>query len=234
MMRRFDLYTSQYSTLNAALVGVVVLLAWGMLIYFGLLIPSWVWWSSLIFSLVGVGMYLFTRRLLMIRAFQMSGAGITALAFGLVFWAALSSRQSYELTLSLGVFIALTLAITALGAYYHNKRRLVGKTKNPVGMVGTLDPRTATIARENSGMGDETTEATNQSVNKMLRYGPAIAGLSLLFARSLSADGVVIVIGLVALVVAYGAALGAGGMWYYTVKAINWEREHGKRIYVKR
>ena len=50
----------------------------------------------------------------------------------------------------------------------------------------------------------------------------------------MSADGVTIVTGVVALVAAYGAALGIGGMWYYIVKALNWEREHGKRIYVQR
>ena len=179
-------------------------------------------------------MYYLTRRLLIIKVYQISAAGIMALAFGAVFWAALSNGQSPRLTLVMGIAVALTLAITAVGAYNHNKRRRAGRTKNPVGIGGALDPRTARITREDDGLADDTTEATNQSVNRVLRFGPVIAGLSLLFARSLSADGVVIVMGLVAFVIAYGATLGAGGMWYYAVKTINWEREHGKRIYVQR
>ena len=234
MRRGFDLYNSHYSTLNVAGFGLMTLLAWGMLSYLGFRIPSWVWWSSLMLTPLGVMTYFLTRRLLIVRVYQFSGMCITSLAFGMVFWAALTSGQPLELTWLIGMAVALTLAITAVGAYYHNKSRLAGRTRNPVGVVGTLDARTARINRENDGLADNATEATNESVNRVLRFGPVIAGLSLLFTRSLSADGVTIVTGVVAFVAAYGAALGIGGMWYYTVKALNWQREHGKRIYVQR
>ena len=234
MRNRFDPYAADYSTLNLATCGVLALIGWGLLSYLGYVVPGWVWWGSLVLSLIGVVMHFLTRRVLFIRMYQTFSLAILSLAFGIVVWAVLNTGQSVEQSVLLGIAVGLTLVIVANIAYSNNRTRYSRTRKNPVGWVGSLDTRTARIYREDSKAATEAAEATAESVSKVRRYGPVIAGLSYVFVRTLSADYAVLVIGLVAFGIAYGTAFGTGSVWYLLRQAVTWEREHGKRIYVQR
>lgn len=233
-MRWSDPYTQQHSPLLFGVGGLFLYVGIGFLVYLGLALPTWIWGSGLVILGVGFGLEIVTRRFTHVRIYQIFVACTLALTFGMVLWTVASNGRRWETRLLVAVIIAVSLAATAIGGYRNNLARRIGISANPVGPYGDFDPRTGMVTRDTSLQRRQEQERTERGYAWLRWAGPLIAGLSMAIASSLRGSALDLVIAMVALVTAYGSAAGAGAIWFYFRAARCWEREHGKRIYVKR
>jgi len=233
-MRYSSTFTQQHSPLMIGSAGLFVYVGLGFLSYIGLDVPGGIWLSGLVIFVVGLVLEILTRRYAYVKIYQVVVFSYMASAFGVLLWVIVSGGRSLEIKLLVAAIIAVSLAATPFFVYRNNFNRRSDLSLNPIGPFGSLNWRTGMVSPDTSPKHHRKEMQTETGYTLLRRVGPLIAGLSMAIAGSLQGTAVDFVIALVAFAIAYGAAAGAGGMWFYLVAARRWEKEHGKRIYVQR
>ncbi|GAB4568502.1 MAG: hypothetical protein Kow0047_21450 [Anaerolineae bacterium] len=210
-----------------------VYLGFALFIVLGIGLPIEAWVAALLMPLVGLILQLASRRVIYIRAYYTVVAGLFSLVYGSLLWSILATDQSHRFKLFAGLIIGAMLILIGIGSYRANLSKSYS-VYMPHGPVGTLDERTGLVDPSTSPPHiQEEYDKAQRQIAQLLQWAPLTAGLSILLVRSLSLKGHMFLIALVALVCAAGGAFGVGGFYFYYVAARNWEREHGKPIYVK-
>ena len=197
--------------------------------------PSkYVWLGVLGFLFVGVALQFFSNRVLIIRVYGALGWGLAALVFAILAWSVtvLAWGQKGQV-LAAAVIGAMLLGYGALvfvGKYYSPQRE-----RMPYGVVGKMNQKTGVIVDPRYMEGSSEAQAKSaQGTRTVARLSPLIAGFTMLLARSLSANVEVLLFIPLGLFLAAVATLVAASQASYAVSIARWEREHGKRIYVKK
>ena len=197
--------------------------------------PSrYVWLGFLGFLLVGVVLQLFSKRVLTIRVYGALGWGLAALVFAMLAWSVtvLAWGQKGQ------VLAAVVIGAMLLGygtLVFVGKYRSPQRERMPYGVVGKMNQKTGVIVDLRYMEGSSEAQAKSaQETRTVVRLSPLIAGLTMLLARSLSANVEVLLFIPLGLFLAAVATLVAASQASYAVSIARWEREHGKRIYVKK
>ena len=235
MQSTSDPFTQQNSLLVAGLaIAVFAFPGLGLLTYLGLSIPGWLWLSGLVIFAFGLLLHFATRRIVYIRSYQAAALGLVAVTYGVLLWVILAGSSLTGTRVLLVISIAGLQTLTGIVAFSDNRRRYRANPNKPFGPYGILDAKVGVVTRDTSNQYKDQERRQTTLYTKLSRLAPMTAGLAMLIARSLSDSAINIVIGLIALVCAFGAAAGAGGVIFYLVVSARWEQEHGMRMYVKR
>lgn len=197
--------------------------------------PSrYVWLGFLGFLFVGVALQFFSKRVLTIRVYGALGWGLPALVFAMLAWSVTVLAWGQKGQVLAAVVIAAMLlgygTLVFIGSYRSPQRERmpyggVGKMNQKTGAI--IDPRYVEISPEAQAKSAE-------GVRTVVRLSPLIAGLTMLLVRSLSANVEVLLFIPLGLFLAAVATSVAASQTSYAVSTAHWERQHGKRIYVKK
>lgn len=195
--------------------------------------PNWLWLSTLILPILGLFIHIKIKRILIIRSYYIITFSSTVFVFGYLFWLIVTQNLESIYRLLVGIVIGITLIALAVGIYRTNQRRPY-LANMPHGPSGTLNPKTGYVDPSVSPHALQLQrEQTERSTRYLLRWAPLAAGLSMLFVRSLSASGITITVMIIAFVVAAGGAGAVGGLCYFFVASLRWEKKNGKPIQLK-
>lgn len=234
-MQRFDKwFPIAYSPLFTALAASF----WAFLALVSMLavapVPAWIWLVVLAGALVGVFLQFVTRRVLVIRLYDFVMYSIAAMAGALLTWRLLVLAWGAANAVFAGIIVLVMFVgfgIVIYGKDRRNPRRML----LPCAATGKLDLKTGLIV--DPRFVDNATEYDHQrnaALRAVLSLSPLIAGLSMMLVRGLPDANALF------LFLAPGIFIAALMTWFafktlsFLVGTVLWEREHGKRIYVKR
>lgn len=200
----------------------------------GLLVPGWVWLAVLLVPLSGLVLQFATRRVVYIRAYQLTAVGLVALVYGSLLWAVFTYDQPYKFKLFAGLVMGAMLVALGVGAYRVNQKRPY-LAEMPYGPVGILDNKTGLVDPAVSPpLIQRSRDKAEKQYALLWRLAPLTAGLSMLLVRGLPASGKAVLVAIIALVIAAGYAGVTGSVYFYIIASWRWEQQHSKRMYVKR
>lgn len=196
--------------------------------------PNLLWLSALLFPILGLFIQFSVKRILVIRCFSIIVFSSIVFVFGYLFWLIVTQNLGIIYRVLVGILMAVTLVALAVGFYRTNQRRPY-LANMPHGSSGMLNPKTGYVDPTVSPPAlQRQREQADRSTRLLLRWAPLAAGLSMVFVRSLSASGITIAILIIAFVVATGGAAAVGGLCYFFVASLRWEKKMGKHIKLKR
>ena len=195
---------------------------------------AWVWLVILAVSAFGALLQFTTRRVLVIRVYDLVMYSLTAVTGAVLTWDVLLLAWGESSAVFAGVLIAAMLV--SFGAItYIRDRRNPKRVRLPCAATGKMDPKTGLIV--DPRYVDKTPEARQQGsvvLRAILGLTPLIAGLSMIVVRGLSDDVAVLLFLLPGVIFSVLMTWFAAKSASFLVGTIRWERAHGKRIYVKR
>jgi len=235
MQSASDPFAQQNSPLVAGFaIAVFVFPGLGLLAYLGLSIPSWLWPLGLVIFALGLLLHFTIRRIVYIRSYQAAVLGLVAITYGVLLGVILSGNSLTGVRPFLILSTGGLQILTGIVVFRDNRRRYRTNSRKPFGSYGILDAKTGVVTRDTSNQHKDQEHRQTTLYTKLSRLAPMTAGLATLIVRSLSDSGINITIGLIALVCAFGAAGGTGGVIFYLFTSANWEQKHGMRMYVRR
>ena len=211
---------------------------WGLIALGSMLVVSpaaaWVWLVILAGSAIGALLQYTTRRVLVIRVYDLVMYSLTAVTGAVLTWDVLLLAWGESSAVFAGVLIAAMLV--SFGAItYIRDRRNPKRVRLPCATIGKMDPKTGLIV--DPRYMDKTLEDTQQggaALRTILGLTPLIAGLSIMVVRGLPDDVAVLLFLLPGVFIAVFMTWMLAKSTSFLVGTIRWERAHGKRIYVKR
>lgn len=235
MIERFNMwFPAAYSPLFTAMYA--GFMSFGALCGMVVVSPAstWAWLAVLLLAGVGMVLQFATKRVLVIRLYDSMMYALAAGASALLTWSLLVLAWGQ----SSAVFAAATIATMLIGfgaVTLFRDRRNPKRVRLPCATIGKLDPNTGLIV--DPRYMDRTpadAQRGNAVARAVLSLAPLIAGLSMMLVRGLPDDAAML------LLLFPGALFAVMMTWFaakyvsFLIGTIHWEREHGKRIYVKR
>ncbi len=200
----------------------------------GMVAPSWIWLLGLSTPLSSLVLQVVSRRVIYVRAYQLTIFGLITLVYGTLLWAVVTLDRSYDFKLFASLVIVVMLIALVIGAYRISQKRHQ-RAQMPYGPVGTLDRKTGLVDPTISPPNIQRHQDRLEKQSALLwRLAPLTAGLAMLLVRGLPASADEVLVAIVAFTFAVLGAGGAGGYYFYLVASRRWEQEHGKLMYVKR
>jgi len=231
-----DPFVQQYSPMPITLGGsMAIYMGLGFLAYLGIGLPKWLWWLGTAMLCAGMVLGVATKRVVYIRAYQAAVMGIMALVHGTLLLTVAGDAFTARPELVLAAMVGVSLLATGIGAYQHRRKSQPDIASWPVGhLLESFNAKTGAVTRGTSPQQVEQRERLSRGYARLDRLAPLIAGLAMLIAGRLGGSAISLAIALVAFVIAFGGAAGAGAIVFYLVAAICWERAKGIDVYVKR
>ncbi len=234
-MERFDKwFPLAYSPLFTGLfAGWVGLIALGSMLVVSPA-AAWVWLVILAVSAFGALLQFTTRRVLVIRVYDLVMYSLTAVTGAVLTWDVLLLAWGESSAVFAGVLIAAMLV--SFGAItYIRDRRNPKRVRLPCAATGKMDSKTGLIV--DPRYMDKTPEGEqqgNSALRAILSLSPLIAGLSVMVVGGLPDDAAMMLFLFPGIFIAVFMTWAAAKSASFLVGTIRWERAHGKRIYVKR
>lgn len=195
---------------------------------------TWAWLVVLLFAGVGMVLQFATKRVLIIRLYDSMMYALAAGASALLTWSLLVLAWGQgSAVLAAATITAMLIGFGAVTVV--RDRRNPKRVRLPCAAIGKMDQNTGLIT--DPRYIDRTPVAAQQgnaATKAVLSLAPLIAGLSMMLVRGLPDDAAI-------LLLLFPGTLFAVMMTWFVAKSMSfligtlrWERDHGKRIYVKR
>ncbi len=192
------------------------------------------WLAVLLLGGVGMVLQFATKRVLVIRLYDSITYAIAAGASALLTWSVLVLAWGQDsAVLAATTITAMLISFGAITVF--RDRRNPKRVRLPCAAIGKMDPYTGLIV--DPRYIDRTpadAQRGNTATRAVLSLAPLIAGLSMMLVRGLPDDAAILLLLFPGILFAVMMTWFAAKYVSFLIGTIHWEREHDKRIYVKR
>lgn len=197
--------------------------------------PLWAWLAALlVVPGAGLVLHITMRRVVYIKMFFAAVLAMATLAYGHLVLLVVTIGANSVVRLLIAMLIAVALACVSIQTYVIFLKAPERSTM-PHEEIGVLDSANGLVDLSRFPPEAERWHRRWDKMTTLTRsLLPLIAGLAMLFVRSLSASGDVILVVLCASVMAVGTAVGVGRHLGFAVASRRWEEQHGMAIIIKR
>jgi hypothetical protein len=197
-------------------------------------VAGWIWLAVLAVSALGILLQFTTKRVLVMRAYDSVVLAMAAVAGAVWTWEVLTLAWGEGSGVYAGTLIALML-ISFGAMVYVRDRSNPKRVRLPCATIGKLDPNTGLIVDPRYiERTPETKLQGSVALRRILSATPLIAGISLMLVRGLPDEVAMLLFLLPSMFIAIFMTWISAVSMSFLIGTIHWEREHGKRIYVKR
>lgn len=235
-LRRFKKNVTDFGYREYSAFGFGFGMAWFiyiMLIFFALSsvnLPTWVWYTGVIYWAVGVVLEFMTKRVLLIRGYQLSGAIIITVLTAV--WLGHFLTKNNNAGLSTAIMLGLIICGSILFGFDQGLRR---NGKHSYGFTGRLDIESGLIDPSQAPVSRETdVEKARHLEGLWVRLTPLFAGLGMFLVNVLSRESIEILMAVLVLLALLLGATGIGRLFHFT-RSLHWlEQRYSKQIMLKR